>query len=171
MSRLAFFSSGLMTECLKLSGKEPDERDRLMMLVMTGERTDIHCFRREVGIGSRSQNLSGDERMILVTSSLVTGWNSNRLVGVDGGSGVCGSGIWLLEIVEEILIRSWSILSLKYDAKDDERLVPVVGDIGRGDDLFRWRILLTVCHSFLGFPMLPVTSLEWKACLACFTAV
>jgi hypothetical protein len=160
-----------MTECLKLSGKEPDERDRLMMLVMTGERTDIHCFRREVGIGSRSQNLSGDERMILVTSSLVTGWNSNRLVGVDGGSGVCGSGIWLLEIVEEILIRSWSILSLKYDAKDDERLVPVVGDIGRGDDLFRWRILLTVCHSFLGFPMLPVTSLEWKACLACFTAV
>ena len=108
--------------------------------------------------------------MTLVTSSLVTGWNSKRLVGVDGGSGVCGSGIWLLDIVEEILIRSWSILSLKYDANDDERLVTVVGDIGRGDDLFRWRILLTVCQSFLWFPMLPVTGLEWNVCLAYFTA-
>ena len=76
------FSSGLMTECLKLSGKEPDERDRLMMLVMTGERTDMHCFMRGVGIGSRSQNLSGDARMTLVTSSLVTGWKSKILVAV-----------------------------------------------------------------------------------------
>lgn len=90
---------------------------------------------------------------------------------MDGGSGVCGSGIWLLGIVEEILIRSWSILSLKYDANNDDRLVPVGGDVGSGDDLFRWRMLLTVCQSFLGFPMLPVTSLELNVCLACFTAV
>ena len=53
-----------MTECLKLSGEEPDKRDRLMMLVMTGERTDMHCFRRDVGMGSRSHDLSGDNSMI-----------------------------------------------------------------------------------------------------------
>lgn len=74
MSRLDFFNRGLMTECLKLSGKEPDERDRLIMLVMTGERTDMHFFRRDVGIGSRSQNLSGDDSIIFVISSGVTGW-------------------------------------------------------------------------------------------------
>ena len=77
----------------------------------------------------------------------------------------------MLGVAEEILIRSCSILSMKYDANEDERLVPVGGDMGSGDDLFRWRMLLTVCHSFRGFPILLVTNLEWNVCLACFTAV
>lgn len=90
---------------------------------------------------------------------------------MDGGSGMCGFGIWLLGISEEILIRSLSILSMKYDANDDDKLVPVGEDMGSGDDLFRCRMLFTVCQSFLGFPMLLVTRLEWNVCLACFTAV
>jgi len=80
-----------MMEYLKLSGKVPEERDRLIMFVMTGERTCKHFFKIDVGIGSRSQNLSGDDIMVLVTSSSVIGWKWNRLAGVDGGSGVCGS--------------------------------------------------------------------------------
>ena len=30
------------------------ERDRLMILVIVGRMTDEHCFRRDVGIGSKS---------------------------------------------------------------------------------------------------------------------
>ena len=58
-----------MTEFLKLSGKMPDEKDRLTMLVMTGTSTDEHFLRRDVGMGSRSQNLSGDICRTLATSS------------------------------------------------------------------------------------------------------
>ena len=36
------------------------ERERLMILVIVGRRTEEHCFRREVGIGSKSQLVSGE---------------------------------------------------------------------------------------------------------------
>ena len=49
------------------------ERDRLMILVIVGRRTDEHCFRREVGIGSKSQLVSGESDSILEISSIVTG--------------------------------------------------------------------------------------------------
>ena len=48
------------------------ERDRLMILVIVGRRTDEHCFRREVGIGSKSQLVSGESKSSLEISSMVT---------------------------------------------------------------------------------------------------
>ena len=43
---------------LNLVRKTPVERDRLMVIV--GRRTEEHCLRRELGIGSKSQFVSGD---------------------------------------------------------------------------------------------------------------
>lgn len=53
----------------------PDERERLTMLVMTGTKADEHFLRTEVGMGSRSQYLSGDIWIVLDTSISVTGLN------------------------------------------------------------------------------------------------
>ena len=41
------------------------ERGRLMILVIVGRRTDEHCFRREVGMGSKSQVVSGESVSIV----------------------------------------------------------------------------------------------------------
>ena len=59
----------------------PDAKERLMMFVIVGTSTDEHCFSREVGIGSSSQYLSGDETRIFVTSCSVTGVKLNKAVG------------------------------------------------------------------------------------------
>ena len=40
----------MTSECLKANGKLPVENERLIILVITGRRTDAQCFRREVGI-------------------------------------------------------------------------------------------------------------------------
>ena len=63
------------------------ENDRLMMLVIVGTSTGAHFFRSEVGMGSSSQNLSGDARRAFVTSSCETGLNPRKLAGGDGGDG------------------------------------------------------------------------------------
>ena len=48
--------------------------DRLMIFVIVGRRTDLHCLRREVGIGSRSQEVSGELDKSAETSAMVAGW-------------------------------------------------------------------------------------------------
>ena len=65
--------------------KTPVTRDRLMMLVRVDRRAGKHFFRREVGIGSRSQTVSDALRMNLDTSSSVAGLKKLRLVGVSRG--------------------------------------------------------------------------------------
>ena len=50
-----------MSECLKANGKLPVQSERLIILVITGRRTDAQSFRREVGIGSNSHCLLGSE--------------------------------------------------------------------------------------------------------------
>ena len=64
--------------------------DRLMILVIVGRRTDEHCFRREVGIGSKSQLVSEESDSSLEISSIVTGakemWWSNRRRNVRRGA-------------------------------------------------------------------------------------
>ena len=46
---------------LKLIRKDTSgERERLMILVIVGRRTEEHCLRSEMGIGSKSQFVSGD---------------------------------------------------------------------------------------------------------------
>ena len=64
------------------------ERDRLMILVIVGRRTEEHCLRSEMGIGSKSQFVSGDWENSLETSSIVTAVKDEKLGGVKGG------GIW-----------------------------------------------------------------------------
>ena len=46
-------------ECLKAMGKLPVESDRLIILVITGTRTEAQSLRREVGMGSSSHCLLG----------------------------------------------------------------------------------------------------------------
>ena len=41
-------------------GKTPELKDRLTMLVMVGRSAGRQCFRRAVGIGSRSQKVFDD---------------------------------------------------------------------------------------------------------------
>jgi hypothetical protein len=78
-------SSGATTDCLKDEGKVPEDRDRLMMLVIVGARTEMDCLRRDVGIGSSSHCLVGDCRMSLVISLMSVGRNSVSFGGVQGG--------------------------------------------------------------------------------------
>jgi len=63
----------------------PVERDRLMMLVIMGSRIWEQCFKRNVGIGSKSQLVSGDWERSLETSSGVTQVMDEKLGGVKGG--------------------------------------------------------------------------------------
>ena len=60
------------------------ERDRLMVLVIVGRRTDEHCFRREVGIGSKSHLVSGESDSSSEISSIVTGAKEEECGGVTG---------------------------------------------------------------------------------------
>ena len=112
MSMLGFLRRGETIECLKEEGKEPEERDRLMILVMTGVRTGRHCLRRKVGMGSSSHCLEGDLRMRFVTSSRVVGRSR------DSEGGTCGGwGRWAGQGTGEIAERSLETLSEKKVAK------------------------------------------------------
>jgi len=84
------------------------ERDILMMLVIVGSRIWEHCFKRYVGIGSKSQLLSGDWERSSETSSVVTQVRDEKLGGVKGGEKWGGVEIrlmsklvWSLNLVRE----------------------------------------------------------------------
>jgi len=68
-------------ESLNCSGKTPVFKDRLTIFVIVGRSAGRHCFRIEVGIGSKSQKELDDCEMILLISSLVAGRKQVRLVG------------------------------------------------------------------------------------------
>jgi hypothetical protein len=55
-----------------------------------GTRIGKHFLKREVGIGSRSHCLSGEELISRVISSTVSGVKYEKVAEADGGSGVCG---------------------------------------------------------------------------------
>ena len=65
--------------------------DRLMIFVIVG-RTDLHCLRREVGIGSRSQEVSGELDKSAETSAMVAGWKKVSSGGLETG-GRCGEEV------------------------------------------------------------------------------
>ena len=52
-----------------------------MLLVIVGRRTDEHCFRRDVGIGSKSQLVSGESDSSLEITSVVTGAKEEKCGG------------------------------------------------------------------------------------------
>ena len=56
-----------------------------MILVIVGRRTDEHCLRRDVGIGSKSQLVSGESDSSFEISSIVTGAKEEKCGGVTGG--------------------------------------------------------------------------------------
>ena len=56
-----------------------------MILVIVGRRTDEHCFRREVGIESKSQLVSGESESSLEISSVVTGLKQEKFGEVECG--------------------------------------------------------------------------------------
>jgi len=66
----------------------PLDRDRLMMLVIVGSRIWENCFKRDVGIGWKSQLVSGDWEKSLETSSVV------KLVQDKTFGAVRGGGKW-----------------------------------------------------------------------------
>ena len=55
-----------------------------MILVIVGRGTDEHCFRREVGIGSKSQLVSGESDNSFEISSIVTGAKEEKCGGGGG---------------------------------------------------------------------------------------
>ena len=59
--------------------------DRLMIFVIVGIRTDLHCLRREVGIGSRSQEKLGELDKSAETSAMVAGWKKDSSGGLEAG--------------------------------------------------------------------------------------
>jgi len=78
LSRLHFFKRGTTEESLNCLEKTPELKDRLFMM---GRSACKHCFRMEVGIGSRSQKVLDDCEMSLQISSLVAGLRRVKLVG------------------------------------------------------------------------------------------
>ena len=62
------------------SGKHPEDMDELMIAVIIGSSWSIHFFRSHVGIGSRSQVLSGGVNQFQdVSQLLISHWWISRL--------------------------------------------------------------------------------------------
>ena len=112
-SKDGFLMSGVTMDCLKTDGNEPVAKETLTMLVIVGARVCRHSLSSDVGIGSRSHCLFGDDFIRRVISSTVAGWKPVKLTGGDGGAGVCGEMV-------DAGIADWSrrILSEKNDAND-----------------------------------------------------
>jgi hypothetical protein len=64
-----FFNSGLTSASFQFSGKQPDCRDKFVILVRKGRRTSKHLTTRGVGIGSREQDFLLDFAIKCMTSS------------------------------------------------------------------------------------------------------
>ena len=75
------------------------DRDRLMIFVIEG-RTDLHCLRSEVKIGSRSQEVSGELNKNAETSSVVARWKQGSSGGLKAG-GRCGEEIVVPDKIED----------------------------------------------------------------------
>jgi len=104
---LNFLRRGVTIACLKEEGKVDSERQRLRRVVMGVRRESKQDLRNHVGIMSREQEESGEERIRFLTSSGVVGENVHRRGGATSGV-MCGEG--RTEIIEE---RNLEILSEK----------------------------------------------------------
>ena len=81
-----FIIKGVMCDTFKTSGKESDSKDKLF--VMGASNTSRQEFNNLLGNGSRSQDLSWEERIYFLTSSAVAG--SSDVI----GNLISGGGIW-----------------------------------------------------------------------------
>ena len=64
------------------------DRERFTMVVIIGRIDAETCFRRKVGIGSRSHCLLGEACKSLAISSIDAERNDDKTLGVRGGGGV-----------------------------------------------------------------------------------
>ena len=80
-----FFNKGVMCDTFKTSGKELDSKNKLTMFVMGVSNISRQDLNNLVDNGSRSQDLSWEERINFLTSSAVAG--SNDVIGklISGG--------------------------------------------------------------------------------------
>ena len=65
-------------------GKVHVDWERLIMVVIIGRINAETCFRRKVGIGSRSHCLIGEAFKSLAISSIYAGGNDDNTLGVRG---------------------------------------------------------------------------------------
>ena len=94
--REGFLRRGVTCATLSGAGTTPDVSERFTMLLIAGRSTSICSMRSEVGMGSNAHDLAGDRRMILRSSSGVTGKNCVRSLCL-GFTGISG--------------REWTVMS------------------------------------------------------------
>ena len=68
-----FLGKGFTRACLKVGGKDPSDNDMLTIMLMGLMSTSKQDLRRLVGIMWRSQEVSEEDMIILLTSSSVDG--------------------------------------------------------------------------------------------------
>ena len=64
---------GLTTADLKVGGKVPDEREKLMMFVRVRSRSSTNSRRSDVGRGSNEQEVGFDFKIVAFNSASVIG--------------------------------------------------------------------------------------------------
>ena len=81
-----FFNKGVTCDTFKTSEKEPDSKYKLTMFMMGVSNTSRQDFNNLVGNGSRSQDLSWEERNHFLASSAVAGSNDviRKLIYIGG---------------------------------------------------------------------------------------
>ena len=72
-SREAFLRRGLTTANLKVYGKVPDDKEKLMMFVRVQSRSSINSRRSEVGRGSNEQEVGFDFKIVAFSLASVIG--------------------------------------------------------------------------------------------------
>jgi len=140
--KVGFLSRGDAPDSFRVEWKLPELRERLMILVIVGIRTEEHSLRSQVGIGSESDCLFGQLDRILDISDSVAGLKVEKSGGVTLGEGECGeTGVELLSRER----RSLEILSVKKEAKLSASELAEV-KVGKGEEDLRCKRLLTVCQ-------------------------
>ena len=71
-SREAFWRRGLTSADLKVDGKVPDDKEKLMMFVRVGSRSSINS-RSDVGRGSNEQEVGFYFKIVVFRSASVIG--------------------------------------------------------------------------------------------------
>ena len=74
--------SGATRDCLQCMGKVPVDRERLTTVVIIGRLVADTCFKRKVGIWSRSHCLLSEACKSLAISSIDAGGNDDNTLGL-----------------------------------------------------------------------------------------
>ena len=119
-NRLQQHPSGVMNADLNEAGTTPSDRDRLNKYVRNGASSSAHFFNKLVGKMSVEHCLSGNLRMIAITSSTVTGLNFDSMQPVRTGRND-GMAAW------DVAARIASTLQSKNSCRVDASISPVAG--------------------------------------------